>query len=244
MNFKKYRVLILTGSNPRHLFFVSTLAKFFKIEAFISENKNMHFSADDGINSVVKKHILDLRLYEKLYFKTCKEIFNKYQNLSIEEGEINSQFVIEWSKNIDYDFIAVFGSGILKDIWFKNQSKPIINLHLGLSPVYRGSATLFWPFFNEDLANLGTTIHLVDAGIDTGPIIDTVKLINHSNQNYYQITNRLIKKSIKKYPKIVKKYLSGEITSKPQDQIKQKYYYRKSDLTDSKLKKVIDKYGE
>jgi hypothetical protein len=69
-------------------------------------------------------------------------------------------------------------------------------------------------------------------------------LINHSNQNYYQITNRLIKKSIKKYPKIVKKYLRGKITSKPQDKSKQKYYYKKSDLTDSKLKKVIEKYGE
>jgi|688.fasta_scaffold462786_2 folate-dependent phosphoribosylglycinamide formyltransferase PurN len=244
MNLKKYRVLILTGSKPRHLFFVSTVSKFFKIGAIICENKNSYISANNGINSVAKKHNINLTSYENKYFKTTNLIFSKHPNLKIEEGEINSKHVIDWSKTIDYDFIAVFGSGILKESWFKDQSKPIINLHLGLSPVYRGSATLFWPFYNEDLDNLGTTIHLVDAGIDTGPIIDIVKLDNYFNTNYYQITNRLIKKSIKKYPKIVKKFLTGKKYLIPQDQNQQKYYYKKSDLTDFHLKKVIEKYGK
>jgi methionyl-tRNA formyltransferase len=46
-----------------------------------------------------------------------------------------------------------------------------INLHLGLSPYYRGTATNFYPLLNEEPQYVGATIHLLDAGIDSGPIL-------------------------------------------------------------------------
>jgi methionyl-tRNA formyltransferase len=46
---------------------------------------------------------------------------------------------------------------------------PIINLHISYLPFNRGAHPNFWSFFDNTPS--GVSIHLIDEGIDTGPII-------------------------------------------------------------------------
>ncbi len=46
----------------------------------------------------------------------------------------------------------------------------VINTHLGILPEQRGSNSIGWAFRNDDGA-LGVTIHRMDEGFDTGPIL-------------------------------------------------------------------------
>ncbi|MEQ8480438.1 MAG: formyl transferase [Hoeflea sp.] len=50
-------------------------------------------------------------------------------------------------------------------------SCPVLNYHSGINPKYRGLAGGWWARATGDDANYGTTVHLVDAGVDTGDII-------------------------------------------------------------------------
>ena len=45
---------------------------------------------------------------------------------------------------------------------------PIINLHAGINPNYRGQMGGYWSLRENDAQNFGATLHLVDAGTDTG----------------------------------------------------------------------------
>ncbi|MGL3605402.1 formyl transferase [Rhizobium sp. G187] len=45
---------------------------------------------------------------------------------------------------------------------------PVINLHAGINPNYRGQMGGYWSLRENDAGNFGATIHLVDAGTDTG----------------------------------------------------------------------------
>lgn len=45
-----------------------------------------------------------------------------------------------------------------------------LNLHPSLLPDYRGPAPLFW-VFHDGLERAGVTVHAMDAGADTGPIV-------------------------------------------------------------------------
>ncbi|WJH40078.1 formyl transferase [Aliirhizobium terrae] len=45
---------------------------------------------------------------------------------------------------------------------------PIINFHAGINPMYRGQMGGYWSRVERDEQNFGATVHLVDAGIDTG----------------------------------------------------------------------------
>jgi methionyl-tRNA formyltransferase len=47
----------------------------------------------------------------------------------------------------------------------------IINPHMGHLPRYRGMDVVQWPILEGHLGNVGLTAHLMDAGLDTGPIV-------------------------------------------------------------------------
>ncbi|HEX8349388.1 MAG TPA: formyl transferase, partial [Hymenobacter sp.] len=48
---------------------------------------------------------------------------------------------------------------------------PFLNTHAGITPLYRGVHGGYWALANNDAAHCGVSVHLVDAGIDTGGII-------------------------------------------------------------------------
>ena len=48
---------------------------------------------------------------------------------------------------------------------------PILNLHPGVLPAYRGVHTGYWALRRGDPAGFGTSVHLIDEGLDTGPIL-------------------------------------------------------------------------
>lgn len=48
---------------------------------------------------------------------------------------------------------------------------PVLNYHAGIAPKYRGMNGGYWALASGDTANFGTTVHLVDAGVDTGGVL-------------------------------------------------------------------------
>ena len=86
-----------------------------------------------------------------------------------------------------------FGCSVIGEKYIKKFDNKILNIHLGLSPFYRGQATNFWAFVNNELQFIGATFHKIDADIDTGPIIHQIRGRIYKNDNIHLIGNRLIK---------------------------------------------------
>jgi folate-dependent phosphoribosylglycinamide formyltransferase PurN len=68
------------------------------------------------------------------------------------------------------DLGVVFGSYRLKPCVFTIPRLGCINLHLGLAPEFRGSSPAFYEML-EGVPTVGVTIHRMDEGLDSGPII-------------------------------------------------------------------------
>ena len=69
-----------------------------------------------------------------------------------------------------FDFVISYGyRHILKKSVIESSNAPIINLHISYLPWNRGAHPNFWSFF--DCTPSGVSIHAVDEGVDTGPII-------------------------------------------------------------------------
>ena len=87
---------------------------------------------------------------------------------------INANCEVHHSKGViqkvDYDLIISFGYCKIINRSILDRIKcPIINLHISYLPFNRGAHPNFWSFFDNTPS--GVTIHLIDEGIDTGPII-------------------------------------------------------------------------
>lgn len=83
---------------------------------------------------------------------------------------INDPAVIELLKQSQPDLVVVLGTSILKESVLA-AAACFVNLHVGITPMYRGAHGQFWAVVHRDFENLGTTLHFVDKGIDTGAIL-------------------------------------------------------------------------
>jgi len=69
-----------------------------------------------------------------------------------------------------FDLIISFGyRHILSKKFISSCGSKIVNLHASYLPYNRGAHPNFWAFFDNTPS--GVTIHLIDEGIDTGPIL-------------------------------------------------------------------------
>lgn len=62
---------------------------------------------------------------------------------------------------------------------------PVINFHAGINPQYRGLMGGYWARMENDEANFGATVHLVDAGVDTGDILYQSRMTPSKNDTMH-----------------------------------------------------------
>ena len=83
---------------------------------------------------------------------------------------INDEHILSLLKEVDCKYIILNARGILKEPLFKI-GKVFINAHKGELPYFRGSSATKWSYLIDN--SMGATVHVMDEGIDTGPIIKT-----------------------------------------------------------------------
>lgn len=122
-----------------------------------------------------------LGAYTKLHLKrralACPE-YREVQGAETFAGDcpahrvesINDPSVIDVLKQTQPDLVVVLGTSILKESVLA-ASPCFVNLHVGITPMYRGAHGQFWAVLNRDFENIGTTLHFIDKGIDTGAIL-------------------------------------------------------------------------
>ncbi len=84
----------------------------------------------------------------------------------IHTGPLDGESAVEAVKELRPDLAIHAGAGILRNNLLQVPRLGTINAHMGLLPYYRGMNVAEWACFQGD--QVGCTVHLIDAGIDTG----------------------------------------------------------------------------
>ncbi len=69
------------------------------------------------------------------------------------------------------DMILTISCRILKAETLAALACPAINFHAGINPAYRGLMGGYWSVVSGDRQNFGSTVHLLDPGVDTGGVL-------------------------------------------------------------------------
>lgn len=217
------KIAILTSNFPRHKYVINQIALNFDVCGIVMEEKKRDYSKKgDGTlyESQVKKYFEDRTESEKLFFGDFLEVkVGKETILEIPAGELNESYVCEKLATWKPYYIVVFGSSLLKEkIIDLLPPKRIINMHLGLSPYYRGSGTNFWALYNKEPQYVGVTIHYLDKGIDSGEIIVQGRPEIVGDDTPHSIGNKTIVVGVGLLTELLKKIEQGkEIKSQEQD---------------------------
>lgn len=238
----KMNIALFTSNHLRHKYVASKLAEDLCLKLIVSEEKSSAIQ-DTTLYNKTDKRIIDLHFKERQ--KSEQEFFGNYKfpthvNLKeVQFNTINSDEVIEALNSHKIDVILLFGSSIVKDVILDKYLNNVINLHLGLSPYYKGSGTNFFPVVNNEFECLGATFHLATNKVDAGNILHQIRVDNiEENDTIYSLGNKVIFKAGKLYPKIVKKYLHSTIKPVPQNNHANNKEYRIKDFTPETIKKA------
>jgi folate-dependent phosphoribosylglycinamide formyltransferase PurN len=69
------------------------------------------------------------------------------------------------------DLLVLSGAPLLKPHIYGIPRRGTVNLHWGIAPAYRGQQSIFTALRRHDYGAIGVTLHYVDDGVDTGPVL-------------------------------------------------------------------------
>jgi methionyl-tRNA formyltransferase len=88
-------------------------------------------------------------------------------------------------------------------------------MHAGITPKYRGVHGVYWALANKDPQNCGVTVHLVDAGIDTGAIISQKNITVNPQDNFVTYPLLQLAEGIPLMKKAIEDILSNRLVIQP-----------------------------
>ena len=144
-------VIIITGNKYRHNYFrkkisndkrINVLASYCEEETKVKKQVFLHKKE----NFFLRNHLKARLKSEEDFFKDVFEgQIDNSPPIIIKKGDINMPNVVENIIKKNPDLLVCYGSSLIKSKlleFFKNR---FLNIHLGLSPYYRGSGTNVWP---------------------------------------------------------------------------------------------------
>ncbi len=204
------KIILITGNSYRHKAFsilsnmsggINLLLSIFELNPDFKKHLKQN-----TLNNAMLNHIKKRDHVEMEYFGWSNQFNSEnFPCLDRPKGWSSSKECLELIKTLNPDLIVVYGSSILKGEIIEVYRNKIINLHLGLSPYYRGSGTNYFPFVNNELEFLGASFLLLDEGIDTGKIIHQIRPTILAS-DYYHISYQFLLQAFLEFIKLIEKF--------------------------------------
>ena len=240
------KITLITSNQNRHKYLTNLLSNISTELFVIQEKKNF-------LDSHLNKKKISISKLRKNYFKKVVEAENKIfgtnvilepkikEIMSIEMGQLNKIPLIELDLFLKSDIYVIFGSSFLKgeliDFLIKNKA---LNIHMGVSPYYRGTDCNFWALYDENPHLVGATIHYISKGLDSGPILYHA-ISNDYKDDCFTYTMSTVKSAFVSLVERIKKksiFNSEPIIQNRNNEIK---YSKKVDFNDQVIQIFLDK---
>lgn len=139
------------------------------------------FLASDTRDEVARE--LELRLANRPFIRLDLPISRHFSGFNAD--------LVAYLKERKPTYVLQCGAWLLPKS-FIAQVPPVLNLHPGILPGIRGLDPVFWALYYCHEEWLGSTLHLIDAGIDTGKPLLRLRLKRRSGDSMVDLIERQI----------------------------------------------------
>ena len=248
------KITLFTANQARHNYLINLLSSVATEINVVQESRTIfpgivpgHYPATDTIKEYFSKVI---NAQKKLFGNSYISVTNKKLNLlPLESGDLTRCSIEYLSDFLKSDIYVVFGSSYIKgelaDFLVIHKA---LNIHMGVSPYYRGTDCNFWALFDDNPHLVGATIHMLSKGLDSGPILyhalseikddPFVYTMSTVKSAFHSLAERIKNESIFKYsPEIQNKSKEVRYSKKDQfnEEIVKLFLLKKIDLNSKKL---------
>lgn len=166
-------ITLFTGNQPRHLYFARILSQVCE-RLFVIQECNTVFPgqvADFYDNSLVmQEYFSKVRHSERKVFGKINFLPSNVYQMAIKDGDLDYIKLKDLGEAINSDLFIVYGSSYIKgELANFLVERKAINIHMGVSPYFRGNSSNFWAMYYRMPELVGATIMKLDYGLDSGP---------------------------------------------------------------------------
>jgi len=160
------RIVLLTTDTPHHIYYAGELKKRFGLDGIVIETRALkapfatRHPFEDERDHFEKSALLNGGP------RTLESLAESFSSESV-----NDEKSVAWLHRIKPEFIFVFGTGKVGPSVIQSAQRYCLNLHGGDPEHYRGLDSHLWTIYHKDFDRLMTTLHCVDATLDTGDIV-------------------------------------------------------------------------
>ncbi len=170
------RVVLLTGSHPRHAFVARAVAAAGELAALVIEEREPHEpepppGLDPHLVELFREHFARRRRAEERFFGSAQWPVPELPVLRVRREDLNGPEVRDLIRRAAPGLLLSYGVHRLRRATLEACPGPCWNLHGGLSPWYRGAITHFWPSYLLEPRFTGMTVHELTPRLDGGPIV-------------------------------------------------------------------------
>lgn len=92
-------------------------------------------------------------------------------------ADLNSAQAVQFVRAMNPTIALFAGGGMIRPALIDACGAGVLNCHMGPLPRYRGMDVVEWPFLEESTrARTAVTVHFMDQGLDTGPIVEVADI--------------------------------------------------------------------
>lgn len=166
------KIALFTNSKPRHLSLVRQLAREVGDVLAVVEASTVRMgriAEGYSVSPGLAEYFDRVREAETRLFGRRRALPAGVRVLPMRMGDLSHAEKAELEEVLDADRFVVFGSSWIRG-WLVDEliTRRAINIHLGVAPFYRGSASNFWALWDGRPELVGATIHELAPGLDSG----------------------------------------------------------------------------
>ncbi|MBC8107322.1 MAG: methionyl-tRNA formyltransferase [Anaerolineae bacterium] len=231
------RITVFTSNQPRHVSLIESLSTIAD-EVFTIQECNTVFPGQ--VDDFFRKSPV-MQDYFSRVIGAEREVFgaprfparSNVRQLPIKMGDLSRLDVESLAPAMQADIFIVFGASYIKGtLCDALVERRAINIHMGVSPQYRGSSTNFWAMYDRRPEFVGATIHLLSKGLDSGPILFHA-LPKAAKVDPFVYGMRAVRAAHESLVEKIKSAQLGDLAPVDQDRTRELRYTRNADFTDA-----------
>ena len=239
------RVTIFSSNQPRHLNLAKEFSKICDSVFLVSEVNTVfpgHVNDFYKKSEIMQTYFQNVIQSERNIFGDISFLPNNVRTLQIKLDDLSKLNKNQLSDALQSDVYIVFGASYIKgwlvDFLVEHRA---INIHMGLSPYYRGCACNFWALYDNNPSYVGATVHLLSKGLDSGDMIFHCVPKLHSQDTPFDFTMRSVLVAQQGLVSAVESELIFSAPTVKQDKSQEVRYAKSQDFTDDVAKEFLDR---
>jgi methionyl-tRNA formyltransferase len=187
---------------------------------YLNENASLH-------SKIQENSVKYLTTNFGLAHNSMKKLTGSNNIAFLKVDSPNCKSALEFLKKNKPDIVLSIGSSIVKKPFLQIPKNGVFNVHMGILPEYRGIGVTEWPIIENTLKDigLGVTLHLMESGVDTGPVLIKKYITLKKCENLAALESKYLKEMVNLMIMGVQKLRDKELKPIPQKIAEGKQYF-------------------